>query len=72
MDRLVALRPAQGAGDPVWWVLDYKLHGDPLRVPAYRAQLARYVAAVQALQAGQAVQGAFITGQGRLQPLDTT
>ncbi len=78
IDRLVALAEA-GAGDPsgaggpggegarlTWWVLDYKLHATPAEMPAYREQLQRYVAAVQALQPGDRVRGAFITGRGEL------
>ncbi len=65
IDRLVAL--AEGAGSGLtWWVLDYKLHGTPAELPAYREQLQRYVAAVQALQPGDAVRGAFITSGGAL------
>jgi hypothetical protein len=45
-------------------VLDYKLHAAPAEWPAYRAQLTRYIAAVQALQPDDAVRGAFITGTG--------
>jgi ATP-dependent helicase/nuclease subunit A len=62
IDRLVAL--AEGT-DTIWWVLDYKLHGAPQGVDAYRAQLALYVAAIQALQPGDRVRGAFITGDGK-------
>ncbi|MDP1899958.1 MAG: UvrD-helicase domain-containing protein [Rubrivivax sp.] len=63
IDRLVALD--KGAGR-CWWVLDYKLQEAPAAVAAYRDQLAAYVAAVQALQPGDEVRGAFITGQGGL------
>jgi ATP-dependent helicase/nuclease subunit A len=62
IDRLVAL--ADGPGAATWWVLDYKLSHDPRGQPALREQLARYVAAVQALQPGERVRGAFITGSG--------
>jgi ATP-dependent helicase/nuclease subunit A len=65
IDRLVALAEGEGGG-ATWWVLDYKLAHDPGSDPALREQLSRYVAAVQALQPGDAVRGAFITGQGRL------
>jgi ATP-dependent helicase/nuclease subunit A len=61
IDRLVALD--EGAGT-TWWVLDYKLHGEPASVPTYREQMQRYRQAVQALQPGDAVRAAFITGQG--------
>ena len=75
IDRLVALAEAgadgvggEGGAGPrlTWWVLDYKLHGTPAELPAYRAQLQRYVAAVQALQPGDTVRGAFITAGGEL------
>jgi ATP-dependent helicase/nuclease subunit A len=66
IDRLVALAENGAEGPLTWWVLDYKLHGTPAELPAYRAQLQRYVAAVQALQPGDAVRGAFITGRGEL------
>ena len=61
IDRLVLLVDESG---PTWWVLDYKLQTDPAAVPAYREQMAAYVQAVQALQPGDRVRGAFITGQG--------
>lgn len=63
VDRLVALDEGTG---PTWWVLDYKLSHDPAGQPALREQLAQYVAAVQALQPGEPVRGAFITGAGEL------
>jgi ATP-dependent helicase/nuclease subunit A len=69
IDRLVALAEAGPGGEGVrltWWVLDYKLHGTPAELPAYREQLQRYVAAMQALQPGDAVRGAFITGRGEV------
>jgi ATP-dependent helicase/nuclease subunit A len=65
LDRLVALASPEGAG-LTWWVLDYKLTHDPRSDAALHEQLARYVAAVRALQPGDAVRGAFITGAGEL------
>ena len=65
IDRLVALAD-DPAAPATWWVLDYKLRGSPAQLPAYRAQMQRYVEAVQALQPGEAVRGAFITGAGEL------
>ena len=47
-----------------WWVLDYKLGHHPERQPEYQAQLARYVAAVRALQPGEPVRAAFVSGNG--------
>jgi ATP-dependent helicase/nuclease subunit A len=47
-------------------VLDYKLQHAPQELAAYRDQLARYRAAVQAAQPGEEVRAAFITGAGRL------
>jgi len=62
IDRLV-----RTAGEtPTWWVLDYKLQGRPQDIPAYREQLAAYRRAVQALQPGEPVRAAFISGQGEL------
>ena len=63
IDRLVALADGEAT---TWWVLDYKLQSAPEAVPAYRAQMRRYMAAVQALQPADAVRGAFITGGGAL------
>ena len=65
LDRLVLRRPEPGAAGQ-WWVLDYKLHEAPQRQPEYVQQLQQYRAAVQALQPGEPVRTAFITGQGRL------
>ncbi|MDL5033907.1 UvrD-helicase domain-containing protein [Pelomonas sp. APW6] len=65
LDRLV-LRAAEPGGVPQWWVLDYKLHEAPQRQDDYVQQLQQYRAAVQALQPGEPVRTAFITGQGRL------
>jgi len=61
IDRLVCL---ERDGAPEWWVLDYKLAHAPAEVDAHRAQLARYRAAVQALQPGERVRAAFVTGRG--------
>jgi ATP-dependent helicase/nuclease subunit A len=66
LDRLVALRTAQG---PVWWVLDYKLQHTPQAVTAYREQLATYRDAVRALCPEDAVEAAFITAAGEVLPL---
>jgi ATP-dependent helicase/nuclease subunit A len=67
IDRLV--RREEG-GRATWWVLDYKLQHRPQSLDVYRAQMRRYVEAVSALQPGEAVQGAFITGAGHFLPLD--
>lgn len=67
IDRLVRLDDGE---DSVWWVLDYKLQHAPDALPAYREQLVRYRRAVQALQPGDVVRGAFITGAGELIALD--
>ena len=64
IDRLVAID--EGAGRRAWWVLDYKLQHAPQALDAYRAQMARYRRAVQALQPGEAVHCAFITGAAEL------
>ena len=60
IDRLVQRR------DGTWWVLDYKLGATPEREPVYLAQMRGYVAAVQALQPGEPVRAALISGTGRL------
>ena len=62
IDRLVALEDEA----PGWWVLDYKLQHAPAGPSAYREQLRRYREAVQALQPGDAVRAAFITGAGEV------
>jgi ATP-dependent helicase/nuclease subunit A len=67
LDRLVLIDDTDGVRR--WWVLDYKLTDQPLDDPTLRAQLARYRDAVAALQPGEPVAAAFITGQGRLVPL---
>jgi len=64
IDRLVCFEPPGGPRE--WWVLDYKLQHAPQRVAGYREQMARYVRAVQALQPGDVVRGAFITAAGEL------
>jgi ATP-dependent helicase/nuclease subunit A len=63
IDRLVAL---DDAGRRTWWVLDYKLQHAPQALAAYRDQLLRYRSAVSALQPGDAVRCAFITGAGEV------
>jgi ATP-dependent helicase/nuclease subunit A len=50
-------------------VLDYKLAGAPEAAPALRAQLARYVAAVQTAQPGEPVRAAFVTARGEVREL---
>jgi len=52
--------------DGCWWVLDYKLGLAPEAVQAYHQQLRGYVAAVQALQPGEPVKAALISGEGRV------
>ena len=61
IDRLVAL---EEDGVRVWWVLDYKLRHAPAELVDYREQMARYVRAVRALEPGDAVRAAFVTGAG--------
>jgi ATP-dependent helicase/nuclease subunit A len=67
IDRLVARDTPQGRE---WWVLDYKLQHRPETLAIYRQQLARYVAAVAALQPGDRVSAAFITSAGQYLPLE--
>jgi len=64
LDRLVKRCGADGRTQ--WWVLDHKTQHDPGAVPANLAQLSRYREAVQALNPGDDVQAAFITGAGEL------
>jgi ATP-dependent helicase/nuclease subunit A len=62
IDRLVCT-----AGEArIWWVLDYKLDGTPQGQPELLEQLDAYRDAVQALQPGERVRAAFITGTGEL------
>jgi ATP-dependent helicase/nuclease subunit A len=63
IDRLVAM---EDAGRRTWWVLDYKLRHAPQELAEYREQMLRYRAAVSAVQPGDAVRAAFITGAGEL------
>ncbi len=63
IDRLVARAGAIGTE---WWVLDYKLAHQPQADERLRAQLARYRAAVQALQPHDRVRAAFVSGAGEL------
>ena len=63
IDRLVQRR------DGIWWVLDYKLGATPEREAAYLQQMHGYVSAVQALQPGEAVRAALISGTGRFIPV---
>ncbi len=68
LDRLVRLRqPRQGAR---WWVLDYKSAPEPERQQQLLAQMRRYREALCALLPGEAVQAAFLTGEGRLVLVD--
>jgi ATP-dependent helicase/nuclease subunit A len=68
LDRLVA---TEVNGRRRWWVIDYKLGHRPQSQEAYQHQLRRYVDAIQALQPGDEVGAAFITGQGEWVPLET-
>jgi ATP-dependent helicase/nuclease subunit A len=67
IDRLVCVDAPAG---PQWWVLDYKLAHAPGEVTAYRAQLGRYRAAVQALRPHEPVLAAFVAGNGALVELE--
>ncbi|HEY1228311.1 MAG TPA: 3'-5' exonuclease, partial [Ramlibacter sp.] len=64
LDRLVRHR------DGSWWVLDHKSAAHPERDATLLAQLRRYVQAITQLHPGEPVQGAFLTGEGRLVRLD--
>ncbi|MFD0668595.1 UvrD-helicase domain-containing protein [Ramlibacter sp. MAHUQ-53] len=65
LDRLVRRR--QG-GD--WWVLDYKSAARPEQDDDLLEQLRRYRRAVAAAHPGEAVRAAFLTGLGRLVPVE--
>ncbi|HET9976466.1 MAG TPA: UvrD-helicase domain-containing protein [Burkholderiaceae bacterium] len=60
IDRL--LRAPDGA----WWVLDFKLAGDPAADPDLRTQLADYRAAVARNAGGAPVRAAFVTARGEV------
>ena len=62
IDRLVCTAGAA----PTWWVLDYKLEGQPQHDAGQRDQLAAYRRAVQALQPGEPVRAAFVSGTGEV------
>ncbi|MFO1340624.1 MAG: hypothetical protein U1F53_20790 [Burkholderiaceae bacterium] len=62
IDRLVAV---DEPGQPrTWWVLDYKLEPRPQDDADNLAQLDRYRRLVAALQPGEPVRAAFVTGRG--------
>jgi ATP-dependent helicase/nuclease subunit A len=65
LDRLVRARQ----GD-CWWVLDYKSAARPEADATLLEQLRAYRAAVSAVYPGQDVRAAFLTGEGRLVPLE--
>jgi len=67
IDRLVAIDTPEGRH---WWVLDYKLGHRPQHSQTYQVQMARYVAAVSALQPGERVSAALVSGEGAFLPLD--
>jgi ATP-dependent helicase/nuclease subunit A len=62
IDRMVRLR----GPDSGWWVLDYKLSGDPMGDAGNVAQLAAYREAVARVVNDEAVRAAFIAGSGAL------
>jgi ATP-dependent helicase/nuclease subunit A len=68
IDRLVAF---DEEGHRTWWVLDYKLARAPEALEAHRGQLARYAAAVAALQPGDRVRTAFVAAGGRVVEVTT-
>lgn len=68
LDRLVRLRQARAGAH--WWVLDYKSAAQPLQHTQLIEQLQRYRHAVAHCTA-EAVQAAFLTGEGKLVMLPT-
>ena len=69
LDRLVRRRASAGA-PAGWWVLDYQSAPMPERQPALLEQLRQYREAVRALQPGEPVFAAFLSGDGRLVLVD--
>ncbi|RYF08274.1 MAG: DNA helicase UvrD [Comamonadaceae bacterium] len=69
LDRLVRRR-ATAQSPAHWWVLDYKSAAQPQLRPQLTAQLRQYRAAVQAQMPGEPVSAAFLTGDGKLVPVD--
>ncbi len=65
LDRLVRRRD-----DGAWWVLDYKSAWQPEQDGELVEQLRRYRLAVAAAHPGAPVHAAFLTGQGRLVPVE--
>ncbi|MES2938043.1 MAG: UvrD-helicase domain-containing protein [Pseudomonadota bacterium] len=65
LDRLVRRRD-----NGEWWVLDYKSLAAPERQDQLVAQMRRYREAVMQANPGATVRAAFLTGQGKLVPLD--
>lgn len=65
LDRLVQ-RKARGDQPACWWVLDFKSSLAPERQETLRKQLEEYRKAVGQLHAGEPVQAAFLTAEGRL------
>ena len=65
LDRLVQVK-----GNGHWWVLDYKSSTHPQSDPQLLAQLRRYRAAVQRVQAAQVVHAAFLGADGGVFEID--
>jgi ATP-dependent helicase/nuclease subunit A len=65
LDRLVRRR---GSGE--WWVLDYKSLARPEQDEALLEQMRRYRQAVAKAYGGATVHAAFLTGKGRLVPVE--
>ena len=65
LDRLVR-RKAEGERPACWWVLDFKSSLAPEQQQGLRGQLEDYRQAVGQLHAGEPVQAAFLTAEGRL------
>ncbi len=69
IDRLIRLREQRDGAR--WWVLDYKSAAQPEGRNELVAQLQRYREAVQVQAGGEAVQAAFLSGDGRLVVLES-
>ena len=68
LDRLVRRADTGYAGQ--WWVLDYKSNANPQTQFALVAKMRMYVAALQAVYAGQIVKAAFLTSDGKVLMVD--
>jgi ATP-dependent helicase/nuclease subunit A len=69
LDRLVRRR-ARAGGAPEWWVLDFKSAARPERDAGVIEKMRLYRDAVARAYPQETVRAAFLTGQGRLVPVE--